>query len=893
MCPEGVHVVKRPSFVEAKIVLCLSCLCLLSACSSGNKATASQGSGGFQFLSPSTSPAIDAGQSITITVNEAVTWSLQGEIKNTGTLTNETATSVVYNAPAASKVSTTLQATVVATLASDTTQSLALGVTINPFPTATGALSKNTNCQYDPIAGVGLSNATVGSAYPGIGNAPPSVAGGTAPYTWSLTAGSLPVGLSLAWQAVPNVPSEAYLYGTAVSPGCSQITLQVKDATGATATTTNNYLIITPPPLKIQVPNYTDAFSSVPYPPTALSVSGGVPPYRNWGVQTGANQLPIGMSLTPDSNNSGAAMIVGAPQACALGSCQSFNPIVQVEDSQTPYPAFGSATLNMFEYPALPASACESAQGSTQASDLANVQGSYAFLLRAFDAQGPVVMAGSFEADGNGNVTGGVEDVMRTSGSQTEIAISGGSYAVIQQTTFSTAFYEAGCLTLTTSAGNTSFAISMGGCSTSADPITGACVANAQNAAGIFTTGRLIEFDDDTGTGTRGSGILRVQDSSVFSAGLSGTYAFGLSGGHNVGNQYKRYAAAGSFSASSTSLSTVAADINDGGAFQASLSGGTGSVTSDATTATTGRLTATLTVGSSSFASLAIYVVSAQEAIVVNTGVPSATSPVVGGEAIRTNGPFSNASVQNDHIFRTGGLSPSGPDANVGILQFDGGGSFTASQFEDQAGTIGTASMSGSYSVDASTGRLVLLAPTEFQNVGDHPLVAYVIPVSGSLMRQNCVQLASCVTGFLVSTDASAQGGEMEFQTPTIAPPPPFSNLFVSGYFFYGTDEMLDPSSAVFAGASNADPTGSKYAGIQSASYPNSTYCLQPGCALLLPNETIAVAGSGFAGASYSVNSNGTGSIGGETVAVTNGNVTFYIDESPTNSHPAVMVVEQ
>jgi hypothetical protein len=55
----------------------------------------------------------------------------------------------------------------------------------------------------------------------------------------------------------------------------------------------------------------------------------------------------------------------------------------------------------------------------------------------------------------------------------------------------------------------------------------------------------------------------------------------------------------------------------------------------------------------------------------------------------------------------------------------------------------------------------------------------------------------------------------------------------------------------------------------------------------LQPNEAISPSGT------YSVNSNGTGAIGGETVSVTNGNVIFYIDESPLNLHPSVMVIEQ
>jgi hypothetical protein len=43
----------------------------------------------------------------------------------------------------------------------------------------------------------------------------------------------------------------------------------------------------------------------------------------------------------------------------------------------------------------------------------------------------------------------------------------------------------------------------------------------------------------------------------------------------------------------------------------------------------------------------------------------------------------------------------------------------------------------------------------------------------------------------------------------------------------------------------------------------------------------------------YSVNPNGTGTFGGGTTSVTNGNVTFYIDESPINLHPSIIVAEQ
>jgi hypothetical protein len=216
--------------------------------------------------------------------------------------------------------------------------------------------------------------------------------------------------------------------------------------------------------------------------------------------------------------------------------------------------------------------------------------------------------------------------------------------------------------------------------------------------------------------------------------------------------------------------------------------------------------------------------------------------------------------------------------------------SVSGTQYEDNAATLGTTALSGSYTVDSSTGRVAFVpSQTNNESLGDHPLVVYAIPVPGSLTRQNCVILASCVTGFLVSTDESAQAGLLEFQTPTLGPPPPFSNLYVAGYYFYGTDETLNAATPLFNGAADANPTGAAYGGVQSVNYStNSFYCqVEPTCALLHPNDPLSIGGT------YSVSSNGTGTIGGETVAVTNGNVIFYIDESPINSTPSVMVEEQ
>jgi hypothetical protein len=148
-----------------------------------------------------------------------------------------------------------------------------------------------------------------------------------------------------------------------------------------------------------------------------------------------------------------------------------------------------------------------------------------------------------------------------------------------------------------------------------------------------------------------------------------------------------------------------------------------------------------------------------------------------------------------------------------------------------------------------------------------------------------------------MGTDSSAQDGVLEFQTPTTAPPPPFSNVYLAGDYAYGTDEILDLLTPTFEGVVYALPSGAStttgslgsnpaasQAFVQDVSYSCSAPSPQPNC-VLLPSQLLS--------GSYSIKSNGTGTFGGGTVAVTNGNVTFYIDESPVNLHPSIVVVEQ
>ncbi|HVI09878.1 MAG TPA: hypothetical protein VND65_16445 [Candidatus Binatia bacterium] len=924
---------------------------------------------GLQFTAPLSSPTLDPGQNVTLTVSESATFTLQsgcglGSPFGTfsGGATTAQGTTVSYTAPAPApsgcpQTGATAEDVVIATGASQT-------ATLVIFLAQPVHLTGQTSYNSCPSPGTVTPNgaATVG-AFSSLNLTQTAPSGGVKPYSVQVLSGGLPNGLSLEWSS----SGQLTLTGTPVTAGCNTFTIEVLDSTAtvscdptagpACAQLTVNVPVV-PVALKVQVPDYPSAYNDantgngLPYPPIALVPSGGVPPYF-WcqdplgrGATLPSNvQLNSGNVLCPVlPGNSGANFgeISGIPganvdfQGNGQGSFNSgaYPTQIQVFDSQSPYPA--SATVNLSGLTDLPTSSCSLATQAPPiafASEGVNVapdsylQASvpFAFMLRGFDANGPVAIAGSVTPDGMGGITGGTLDVTRSTGHQQAAVQSGSSY-VIGTTSYGPGYfsplppptqadYSRGCMTLALADIATqaalppiTFDFTLGGCSNhyNSNGIVStsifACGPN-QTSPGFYTTGHIIEFDDNTGQGTRASGILRAQSVSSFSGGLSGPYAFGLSGGDS---SQKHYAVAGSFKSGGGSISALAGDITDGGACTSSSScnvsatGGSGTLTADATYGSTnGRWTATLSPNSQLSFAEAVYIVSPNEALIASTDALSAGHAIVGGEAIATASTFTTTNFANGHIFYMSGLGSTGPDVNIGLLNLDGIGSVTGTIYEDQAATLGTTSVNAAYSIDSATGRAVFSAPVFGQNIGSHPFVAYVIPPSAGLTRSNCSTPANCITGFIVGTDSSAQSGVLEFQTGIVAPPPPFVNAFVTGNYDYGTAEAMVPISANLEGDVYAAPTSSSTTSgslganpvnnqpfIQDVSYGDTvTFCVTNTCYLLLGNQALT--------GSYSINANGTGTFGGGVVSVSNGSAIFYIDESPLNLYPTVIVAEQ
>ena len=149
---------------------------------------------------------------------------------------------------------------------------------------------------------VEIVTSTLQAAIKGVGfNQQLSAAGGKAPYTWAVTAGALPGGLSLA-------STTGIMSGTPNATGSFAFTVTATDADSQTASKPLSITVAAPPLSVAAVPGLETLMGlSFNY---QLSASGGTAPYT-WSVASGA--LPPGLNLTATSG-----LISGTPTAGGL-----------------------------------------------------------------------------------------------------------------------------------------------------------------------------------------------------------------------------------------------------------------------------------------------------------------------------------------------------------------------------------------------------------------------------------------------------------------------------------------------------------------------------------------------------------------------------------------------
>ena len=534
-------------------------------------------------------------------------------------------------------------------------------------------------------------------------NAMMTATGGITPYAWTIIAGSLPPGLHL------NNTTGA-ITGTPTGAGVSNFTVQVSDAEvpAVTAALALSITIVPAVPLQITTNSLADGIAGSYYSAQLMAI-GGVYPYT-WSI---IGNLPSGLTLNPSTGMvSGTPMLVGNTTFTAV-----------VNDSETPAVNAQkqlSITIN--------------SPGGNGNPGL--LSGHYAFYLNGFNASTPWTLAGSFISDGNGNITSGVVDGNSTT-SQPFTANVTGTYSI-----------SSIGLNLITLQGSGFAAMTF---------------AFALNAGG---NGQIIEYDDTTGQGSRGSGQLRKADGSAFSLNaLNGGWTFDVNGAskHNSGQVY-RFVDVGQFTLQSGNMTNGTCDTNDGGNY------GTCTYTGTVTTVNsqTGRATVSGQSSNGPFDSV-VYVVTSSEIIMAQADAGSSGAPIAVGDVQRKSGSFTNASLNGNDVMVMQGIHGSdGVDQSIlALISFDGNGNYNISTMdEDRAGTITQDQpQQGTYSVQ-SNGSVSFSCQS-----GGCP--------SGFLFALN--------KGVFVGTGSSIINGEIGPQASG-----PFSNASIAGNYVGGSMLPLD-----------------------------------------------------------------------------------------------------
>ena len=142
-----------------------------------------------------------------------------------------------------------------------------------------------------------LASGTVGVSY----SQALSATGGTAPYTWSVTVGTLPVGLAIS--------SGGTISGSPQNSGTSVFTVKAQDGAGDSGTQSLQITVISNP--VITTATLPNATAGLAYSTTVAS-SGAVSPV-SWTISLGS--LPQGLSLAASTG-----VISGTPAAAGAAS---------------------------------------------------------------------------------------------------------------------------------------------------------------------------------------------------------------------------------------------------------------------------------------------------------------------------------------------------------------------------------------------------------------------------------------------------------------------------------------------------------------------------------------------------------------------------------------------
>lgn len=181
------------------------------------------------------------------------------------------------------------------------------------------------SAQATPVTtGEALGSAAVGYPYDGYLWA----TGGTAPFTWSVTGGTLPAGLTLS-------ASTGIITGTPTAAGSTTVTVTATDSSdpAQTARETVPIDVLADAPVAVTTGALPAATAGQHYSAT-LAATGGIPAYT-WQVTSGT--LPAGLTL-----DASAGVISGTPTAAGTSTVT-----LEASDSTTPTAHTASASLTL------------------------------------------------------------------------------------------------------------------------------------------------------------------------------------------------------------------------------------------------------------------------------------------------------------------------------------------------------------------------------------------------------------------------------------------------------------------------------------------------------------------------------------------------------------------
>lgn len=774
----------------------------------------------------STGTAIDVGatQPLTFTAelandlkNQGVSWKITGSTcsgNGCGTLSNATPFTVAYNAPPSLPTSSSLSITLTATSVAMSTITATETITVDEIP-----VFATTECNPAAVLPCVLANGSNGKPY---GPITPSVTGGVTPYTYKISAGSLPPGLTLNnVGTIAGTPSGA--------SSTSTFTIQVTDSGGATPVTQAFIITVNgAQPLSITTTSLPPAFLNNVYG-SAVGISGGVTPIT-WNIVSGG--LPPGLNLTstngeisgtPLSTDSGSypftiqvtdsALIPPnsthqmATQALSITvtpvqtfllttppgqlgpgtTATAYSANLQASGGIQPYtwslvqgqlpagltlstsngvtgtisgtpivttPLIGgqgpSFTVQVTDSESTPQTRTATYSIAISAGTLNNTlfSGSYAFRFTGFDTDGSVAIIGTIAADGNGNITGGTEEVSRVSGIADGVTVvpesEDSTTGVISGSTYSIDSNGDGRGTLML---ETTF---------------GQLTVDSDYQMVLEPDGSVRFFQDhptptpanpDTFS-THGEGIMKPMIGSSFAATtFSGNYAFEFTG---EDLNKKPVALAGVVHADGTAqtLTPGTSDFNDAGVYGSQPITGTFTFGSSNIGAT--QFTFEAPQSGEITLNFAYMFVSGSDLYFIETdqntnGSGAPTNYRMSGEMVlqQTNATFNASTLAGTSVATGTGVDSSG-NASVfaGLLSTtacDGATTNTLSDDQNDAGAITSASLSGTCTVtQAGRAAFTWVQPSP-------PFAAAYLTGPGQ--------------GFLIGSDATVATGLLEQQT--------------------------------------------------------------------------------------------------------------------------------